>query len=41
MLEQAETEETVGFFVTFLSLVTSQLGPTGPSLATHMDAKEY
>ena len=26
MLEETETEETIGFFVTFLSLVTFQLG---------------
>ena len=33
------TEETIGFFVTFLSLVAFQLGENGPPdppLATHM-----
>ena len=34
MLEETETEETRGFFVTFLSLVTFQLG--AGSLATPM-----
>ena len=30
MLKETETEETVVFFVTFLSLVTFQLGGGGP-----------
>ena len=29
MLEETETEETVGFFVAFLSLMTIQLGGGG------------
>ena len=29
-LKETETEETIGFFVTFLSLVTFQLGGHGP-----------
>ena len=29
MLQETETEETKGFFVTFLSLVTFQLGGSG------------
>ena len=36
MLEESETEETKGFFVTFLSLVTFQLGAGTGSLATPM-----
>ena len=36
MLEETETEETRGFFVAFLSLVTFQLGAGVGSLATHM-----
>ena len=41
MLKEAENEETMGFFVTFLSLVAFQLGGPGslvPSLATPMPA---
>ena len=30
MLKETETEETIGFFVTFLSLVASRLGGTVP-----------
>ena len=36
MLEETEAEETKGFFVTFLSLVTFQLGGGARSLATAM-----
>ena len=40
MLKETEREETIGFFVIFLSLVTFQLGeawgPSPPPLATHM-----
>ena len=39
MLKKTETEETILFFVTFLSLVASQLGgagPLGPPMATPM-----
>ena len=39
MLEETETEATIVFFVTFLSLVAFQLGgpgPLGPPLATPM-----
>ena len=42
MLKNTETEETIVFFVTFLSLVASQLGEgwapwaPGPPLATPM-----
>ena len=37
-----ETEETIVFFVTFLSLVASQLGwGPGPPLATHMTPKSF
>ena len=38
-----ETEETIVFFVTFLSLVAFQLGgagPLGPPLATPMNSKQ-
>ena len=30
MLKETETEETIGFFVTFLSLVAFQLGESEP-----------
>ena len=30
MLKETETEETISFFVTFLSLVTLELGEPGP-----------
>ena len=30
MLQEIEAEETIGFFVTFLSLVVIQLGRPGP-----------
>ena len=38
MLKETETDETVGFFVTLLSLVAFQLegAPWGPLLATAM-----
>ena len=40
MLKETEIEETIGFFVIFLSLVAFQLGeawgPSPPSLATPM-----
>ena len=36
MLEETETEETRGFFVTFLSLVTFQFEAGAGSLATPM-----
>ena len=40
MLEETETEETIGFFVIFLSLVTFQLrgrgGPLGPPGYTYV-----
>ena len=39
MLEETETEETRGFFVTCLSLVTFQLG--AGSLATPMRAGQF
>ena len=42
MLKEIETEETIVFFVTFLSLVAFQLvggaGPLGPPLATPMSS---
>ena len=44
MLKETETEETVVFFVTFLSLVIFQLGgagPPGPPLATPMISRDY
>ena len=39
MLKETEADETIGFFVTFLSLVAFQLGERGtwaPPLATPM-----
>ena len=36
MLKQTETEDTIGFVVTFLSLVAFQLRDLGPPLATLM-----
>ena len=36
MLKETKTEETIAFFVIFLSLVAFQLGGPGPPLATPM-----
>ena len=45
MLKETETEETIVFFVTFLSLVAFQLGVgpglLGPPLATPMDLTPF
>ena len=44
MLKETETEETIVFFVTFLSLVIFQLGgagPLGPPLATPLDLTPF
>ena len=39
MLKETKTEETIVFFVTFLSLVAFQLGGHGPPLATPMGTR--
>ena len=45
MLKNTETEETMVFFVTFLSLVASQLGggpgPLGPPSGYAYDSKRF
>ena len=46
MLKETETDETIGFFVAFLSLVTFQLGgalwlrlcPVVPGLSSYINA---
>ena len=40
MLKETETEETVVFFVTFISLVTFQLGDT-PMLSTGLELQYF
>ena len=41
MLKEIETEETRGFFATFLSLVTFQLGEKGRDPWLHLYAGQF